>query len=173
MTIDNQKALEEEICTYCGAIIKKVDGPVHEYLKSSLGCWSNYCRVLEKEYSDQKYMKVHRLTVDTYACQHIGEDTPKSNQSTIVHLAASNLALDLGWNLNQIPRVMEAHTVKHKGSLERLSQLNFSCIMNITDVVLTKDSDIHSELIYKWAHEVWHAWSHKQKKISRLVNDLF
>ena len=39
-------------------------------LKSSTECKEHFDEILAKEFSDYRYGKVHRLTVDTYSLQH-------------------------------------------------------------------------------------------------------
>jgi len=60
--------------------LQKADGPAHAYMLSSPGCWAAYGELLAREYSDSAYRRLHRLSVDAYALQHPGIDTPQSPQ---------------------------------------------------------------------------------------------
>jgi len=57
-------------CEGCGISLADSEGPIHSYMLSSPACWKLYTEVLAREYSDEIYWKVHRLTVDAYAIQH-------------------------------------------------------------------------------------------------------
>lgn len=52
-------------CIGCQAEFAHIDGPTHEYMLSSPGCWAAYGEVLAREYSDNRLARLHRLTVDT------------------------------------------------------------------------------------------------------------
>lgn len=115
-----------ETCSFCGAITEVFDGPIHEYMISSPGCWATFGKILEKEYGDPEFMKVHRLTVDSFACQHPGEDEPRANQSVIVHLVALYLALEEKIDYKSIPKIMEEVITKFKNQFPRLQAPSFN-----------------------------------------------
>ncbi|HLW73652.1 MAG TPA: DUF5946 family protein, partial [Gammaproteobacteria bacterium] len=73
-------------CLGCGAEFPDRDGPTHRYMESSPACWAAYGEVLEREYSDPGYYRVHRLSVDAYAVQHPGRPSPQTIQSVNLHL---------------------------------------------------------------------------------------
>lgn len=48
-----------------------------------------FCEIMEREYSDLRYWKGHRFSVDAYACQHIGKNEDKrAMRSVNIHLAS-------------------------------------------------------------------------------------
>jgi Family of unknown function (DUF5946) len=71
---------------WCKGTFQTENGPTHEYMESIAGCWASFCRVLAREYQDQRFFIVHRLTVDSYAVQHPGNPSRQSIQSVGVHL---------------------------------------------------------------------------------------
>lgn len=81
-------------CRGCGALVPDTEGPTHRYLGASPGCWAVYGEILEKEYSDYRYWRAHRFTVDAYAVQHPGESSPPAIQSVAVHLISLYLMLE-------------------------------------------------------------------------------
>lgn len=68
-------------CMWCSGAFPEVAGPTHKYMQSTPGCWAAFGRVLAREYGDQRYFAVHRLTVDAYAIQHPGIPSRQSIQS--------------------------------------------------------------------------------------------
>ena len=75
-----------EACFGCGALVPKKNGPTHQYIGASPGCWEIFGEVLAKEYEEYDYPPVHRLTVDAYAAQHPGTPSKKSIQSVAIHV---------------------------------------------------------------------------------------
>ena len=54
-------------CMWCKGDFDAGEGPVHEYMESTSGCWATYSKVLTVEYQNWQVLHdVHRLTVDTY-----------------------------------------------------------------------------------------------------------
>lgn len=94
-------------CIGCQAEFAQIDGPTHEYVLSSPGCWAAYGEVLAREYSDYRPTRLHRLTVDTYAVQHPGVNVPAARRSVGLHLSRLYLLLEAGWSTNGV-RVCEA-----------------------------------------------------------------
>jgi Family of unknown function (DUF5946) len=81
----------------CGAEFEAITGSTHPDMLSVPGCWKMYGEILAREYQDSRYMKSHRLTVDTYAAQHPGVDTAQARNSVGIHLTRLCLILDFGW----------------------------------------------------------------------------
>jgi hypothetical protein len=160
-------------CPECGSETQDVEGPIHEYMISSPGCWKTFGDVLNKEYSDPAYMKVHRLTVDTFACQHVGDDDRRAKQSVIVHLLALHLAIDLKLGFSEIPSVMEAVIKELKGNFSKLSRPDFANVMKVTDVVTARSASEHCRLVTEWANQVWSAWRNEHDRIREMGKRFF
>lgn len=161
-----------EVCPYCGAQTPIMEGPTHEYILSPPGCWATLGSILEKEFSHPDYMKVHRLTVDAYGCQHPGNDEPKANQSVIVHLVALHLALEKKMAFDKIPKFMAKLISTKKGTFERLDLPCFDGVLNVTDVAKAKTAEEHCQLVQQWASQVWSAWSTEHQRIETMVQSL-
>jgi hypothetical protein len=66
---------------WCKGDFEAIEGPVHEYMESTPGCWAAFSKVLAAEYENYRTLgDVHRLTADTYAVQHPGQPARKSTQ---------------------------------------------------------------------------------------------
>jgi len=156
-------------CPECGSQTEEVEGPVHEYMTSSPGCWKTFGDVLSKEYSDPAYMKVHRLTVDAFACQHVGGEDPRAKQSVIVHLVALHLAFDHKLEFSKIPPVMDSLIPELKGRFPKLNRPDFANAMKVTDVACANSADEHCRLVTDWAGQVWEAWKNEHGRIREIA----
>lgn len=97
-----------EPCPGCGARFAPSDGPVHEYIGASAGCWALYAPLAAGVGPDPAVLQSSRigappavapppfaregagplepLLVDAYAAQHPGTPSPQAIQSVAVHL---------------------------------------------------------------------------------------
>jgi len=136
-----------ESCPDCGA---NVSG-------GRTACLKLFEEVLAKEFSDHRYMKEHRLTVDTYALQH-PDKYMKSAKSFAAHLTGiyaaifsedkSTIDRDVQrWLSNpvQISRP-EAPAPKQRGSL------------TIGHLHASDGPDQHLIRVREWAESTWMAW---------------
>lgn len=55
---------------WCKGAFGRLEGPTHEYMQSTPGCWASLGRVLAREYEGRGHIAVHRLAVDPDAVQH-------------------------------------------------------------------------------------------------------
>ena len=99
-------------CFACGGSFVAVEGPTHQYMASSPGCWNAYGEVLAREYENPMlFGAVHRLTVDAYALQHPGDASDRrARQSVWVHYAALYLSLRDNEDHSRIPSIMQKLT---------------------------------------------------------------
>jgi len=145
-------------CFSCGGEYPDIDGPVHRYMKSSPGCWSVYGEVLAREYSDNVYFDIHRLTVDAFAVQHPGSKDRQSVQSVGVHLVRLCLFLEHGLAAENANEAM-LEAGKNKSSFFFLEPpLNLGEI-TAADVHKAKSVEEHKALVKEWARCAWNAWS--------------
>ncbi len=64
-------------CVGCGArFLASVEGPTHEYMLASPGCWAAFTELIAREFGDPAYGALHRHAVDAYAVQHPGHRRP-------------------------------------------------------------------------------------------------
>jgi hypothetical protein len=108
------------LCPGCRADLPNTLGPTHDYMLSSPACWALYGEILAREYSDYRFMRMHRLTVDTYAVQHPGIDVLAARRSVAVHLSRLYLLLERQWPMeraNDVALAISAINKKLPGSL--------------------------------------------------------
>lgn len=153
-----RSGLNQIACDGCGAWVAVSDGPTHEYIGASPGCWSIYMDVLGREYGPYGFPECHRLTVDAYAVQHPGIPSRRSTQSVAAHLIALHLVLDRSVR----PRAVTAHLrsiVHNAGRFVWLEPPSFTGTLSILDVAAANDLAAHERVVWRWAASVWAAWA--------------
>lgn len=144
-------------CFSCGALVENIDGPVHRYMDSSPGCWAAFGEVLEREFSDVNYGVNHRLTVDAYALQHPGKQSPQSIQSIAIHLASLYMIFKRNMPMPEATRHMRK-LVEHKARFFWLDPPAGLGQVTVRDVLNAKDAEAHVQTVKKWAESAWSAW---------------
>jgi len=168
--MNNQISTSE--CPDCGASVPMIEGPVHPYFGSNAGCWRLYGEILEREYSDPRYMKVHRLTVDAYAAQHPGKNEPRSAQSVNVHLMALYLVFERGMSYEFATKALGKAVERKKHQFRWLPPPQRLGSITVLDVVRSPTPDEHERIVKAWANDVWIAWQSHWDEIERLANDV-
>ncbi len=150
--------IEKTECPGCGAVLPKIDGPVHRYMDGSPACFELFNKIPAFEYSDPCLLPTHRLTVDTYAVQHPGSKGSRQQiQSVGLHLSRLGLQLDRPTSPKETNDVMLGLS-KHKHTLELLEPpKRFS--MTVTDVAEHAGTPLHSEKVRAWALSTWNDWA--------------
>ena len=153
---DNNSA---EVCEDCGAAVEE----------GRAGCLRIFEEIIARDFSDYRYGRVHRLTVDAYALQH-PDRYMRSGKSFAAHLTGMCAAVEgedasavnqlvQKW-LSTNPRVDKpAHIPERRGGLT---------IIHVRDAV---DADEHVRRIREWAREVWGAWSEHHGLARRLIDE--
>lgn len=149
---------EETECPGCGAVLPRIDGPVHPYMGGSPACFEHFTKILAFEYSNPSLLPTHRLTVDTYAVQHPGrERTRRQIQSVGLHLARLGLQLDGPIPPKETNDVMLG-LGPHKHTLELVeAPKRFS--MTVANVAEHAGTPLHSVKVREWALATWNDWS--------------
>jgi hypothetical protein len=122
-----------------------MEGPTHPYVLSSPGCWKAYGEVLAREYQDQEYWPLHRLTVDAYAVQHPGVDNPQARNSVGIHLSRLYLMFEASWPIETQYEWLAPPS--HRGNL------------TVQHVLAARNSTDHLAAVEVWARSVWEAWA--------------
>jgi len=147
------------VCEDCGAAVDE----------GRAGCLKIFEEILAREFSDYRYGRIHRLTVDAYSLQH-PDKYMRSGKSFAAHLTGMCAALEaedaLSTNqavqqwLSTNPRVEKpAHLPERRGDL------------NITYVHGAADADEHISRVREWARDVWAAWSEHHGLARRLIDE--
>ena len=149
--------MKTESCIGCAIETEITDGPIHKYLLSSSGCWAKFGEILAREYENFEYMSVHALTVDAYALQHPGIESPQTISSVYVHLASLYSYFELKAPIAELSKIKQGLT-KYKNQFKWLEPPE-----NVTDItvayVLESDSAAqHREAVLKWAKYVYDRW---------------
>lgn len=145
-------------CMWCKGTFTDESGPTHAYMQSTPGCWAAYGRVLAREYQDQRYFPVHRLTVDAYAVQHPGVPSRQSIQSVGVHLVRLCLFLEQGLTPERANAAMLA-AAQHKQQYHWLEPPPSLGSLTVADVEAAAGVDEHLSLVQRWAAQMWQVWS--------------
>ena len=124
--------------------------------------------VLVKDYSDYRYGKTHRLTVDVYSLQH-PETYMISGKSFAAHLtgvcaaleyedgAATNRAMQKWLSTN--PAIEKPSGIpRDRGSI------------TINYLIGAIDPEQHAKRVREWADSVWGAWSDHHELARQLIN---
>ena len=125
---------------------------------SSPACWALYGEVLAREYSDMPgFGARHRLTVDAYAAQHPGKETPAAIKSVGVHLVRLYLILEGDLKLEEANAAMQKITqVKHR--FQWLTPPEVHGGLTVADVHAAASVGEHVTMVLAWAESMWVAW---------------
>lgn len=168
--------ISEVTCFGCGALVPNIQGPTHKYMLSSPGCWQIYGQILAKEYDPQQYnADIHRVTVDTYAVTHPGNNERKAIQSVHVHLVSLFCIYEKAMSGTEATYVLRnlAENKKLAATFVYLDPPSFQQTLHITDVVKAITVEEHRQLVHEWGKSVWDVWKGKhQDTITRIVTQL-
>lgn len=144
-------------CPGCGGLFPDVDGPTHRYLEATPGCWAAYGVVLAREYSDARYMAVHRLTVDAYAVQHPGQPARQTIRSVGLHLLSLCAVLERGLPPHEATALLQ-RAASGDLSFRWLDPPADRGRLTVADVQPAEDPVAHRERVQAWAEAAWAAW---------------
>lgn len=158
VSVWENKNIADEVCEDCGAVVAG----------GKAGCLKIFEEILAREFSDYRYGRIHRLTVDAYSLQH-PDRYMRSGKSFAAHLTGMCAALEGedALSVNQVvqkwlstnPQIDKpAHIPAQRGAL------------SITYLHSATDADEHIERAREWAREVWRAWSEHHDLARRLIN---
>ena len=151
-------------CFSCGALVPETDGPSHEYMLSSPGCWAVYGRLLARDYGEYNYPPVHRLVVDTYAVQHPGKPVRRAIQSVAVHLIGLYLSLEKGIEPRQVTEAIGRAT-RFSDGFVWLEPPPRPGRLTVVDVVATRTLEEYDRLGREWASSAWESWAAHHARI--------
>ena len=149
---------EQTACPGCHVMLPAIDGPTHAYMESSPACFAHFTAILAHEYSDERLLQTHRLTVDTFAVQHPGRAGSRPQiQSVGLHLARLCMQLDRPLPPKETNDVMLGLS-RHKHTLELL-ELPRSFAITAANVSPYAGTSDHGARVIAWATATWHDWS--------------
>jgi len=144
-------------------MVSDIDGPIHDYLDASPGCWERYGEILAREYGEYGYPEVHRQTVDAYAIQHPGVPArsardPRAIQSLAVHLISLYLVLECGLPARAATEGMR-RVLRNRERFHWLQPPASLGEMTVVDVLQAENLAEHEVLVRRWAQSAWDAWT--------------
>lgn len=157
-----------EICAGCGLKTEKIDGPTHNYLGASAGCWARFGEVLAREYENYQYMAVHNLTVDAYALQHPGAENPQTIGSANVHLASLYSYFMFDTPPGELARVKQQLT-QQKDNFVWLAPPQGLTAVTVADVLAATDATEHRERVQVWARYLFDGWKQHHATAAALL----
>lgn len=148
-----------DVCEDCGAVAAG----------GRAGCLELFEEVIAREFSDYRYGRTHRLTVDAYSLQH-PDKYMRSGKSFAAHLTGMCAALERedapalnqsvqSWLSTNPPIDKPAHLPERRGDL------------TVTYVHAAPDGDEHVKRVREWARAVWAAWAEHHELARRLINE--
>jgi hypothetical protein len=167
--LDGIKAMKRSTCFSCGARVLDVDGPVHLYMDSSPGCWAAFGTVLEREYTNFDYMRLHGLTVDAYAVQHPGKPSPQCIGSVAIHLASLCQIFERGTTMTESTRFMQ-RLARHKASFTWLDPPENLGPVTVVNLVVATNAEDHLKFVQEWARSAWAAWEEHHDQVRAWVD---
>lgn len=148
----------DEVCQDCGALVPE----------GRDGCLKLFEGILAREFSDYRYGRIHRLTVDAYSLQH-PDKYMRSGKSFAAHLTGMCSAMEAEDALatNQtVQRWLSTNPKIEKPSRlpERKGRLTIAYIHSAAD------ADEHIKRVREWALDVWGAWAEHHALARQLID---
>lgn len=143
---------KSEPCESCGAVVPG----------GTEGCKAMFNDILTLEFSDYRYSRVHRVTVDAYSLQH-PKQYMKSFKSHAAHLTGLCWALEYDRRPaigKALKRWLDGKLVKPK-----VAEPEFKGSVTIADVIGANSPKEQSEKVMLWAKSAWEAWSEHHETI--------
>ena len=119
-------------------------------------CKKLFEEILAKEFSDFRYARVHRLTVDTYSLQH-PDVYMISAKSFAAHLTGMCCAMAYANDPNLL-RILQKW-LDGKKQLQKPPALTNLGSLTIAHITNARDGLEHARLVNEWAADVWNAYS--------------
>ncbi len=162
-------------CPWCGAEVPDIEGPIHRYMTSSPGCWATFGTVLEREYANAAYARLHRLTVDAYAVQHPGEadpePSPQAIRSVCLHLISLYAVLERRVEPAHATRLLSTAS-QHRDWFRWLEPPTTVGEVTVVDVALATTAEAHEQAVTRWAESAWGAWRDHHATVAGWVGKL-
>lgn len=124
--------------------------------KSNQKCKEIFDIIIAREFSDFRYAKFHRLTVDAYSLQH-PDPYMISAKSFAAHLTGMCCAIEYDNDRNLL-RILQ-QWLNGKKQIEKPKLLDNVGSQTISRVVSAGDGTEHAKLIKEWAENVWDAYA--------------
>lgn len=137
----------DDVCEDCGAAVPE----------GKAGCQRMFEEVIAREFSDYRYGRIHRLTVDAYCLQH-PEPYMRSGKSFAAHLTGVCAALEREDSF-EINRVVQ-QWLSGNPAIDKPARLpEDRGELTIVHIHSAANAEEHNQRVREWANSVWVAWS--------------
>ena len=140
------KNSQKDVCEDCRASV----------IGGKMGCQKIFEEVIAREFSDYRYGRIHRLTVDVYCLQH-PEPYMHSGKSFAAHLTGICAALELenSFDTNGIVQKW----LSTNPQIEKPVQLpEYRGDLTIMYIHGASNAEEHNKRVWEWARSVWNDW---------------
>lgn len=142
----------------------------HPYIGAVHNCWNIYGEILAKEFSDPEYFAIHRITVDSYAAQHIGDQNDRrARQSANLHLIALYLYFEKKLPIPEILNFLKKST-EYKKDWPAVQHLTQAKWLTVQDVIKANNAQEHIEVVTQWGESVWKSYHTQHAVIINLYH---
>ncbi len=150
--------MSDNICPDCGAGIPS----------GMENCRQIFDEVLAREFSDFRYGRVHRMTVDAYSLQH-----PDSFLKSFTSHAAHLTGLCWAFEYDGSPKIGKAlkRWYDSKPQKQKVREPEEKGKKTIADIHKANDPDDHVKLVREWAWEAWQAWAESHETVRSWVKE--
>ncbi len=158
MNASENRNTSGDACEDCGALAAE----------GKTDCLKLFEETIAREFSDYRYGKIHRLTVDAYSLQH-PDDYMRSGKSFAAHLTGICAALENDEDalaLNQTVQKWLSTNPKIDKPVqipERRGNLTIAYIQSAVD------ADEYGKRVREWVQDVWSAWSEHHALAKQLI----
>jgi Family of unknown function (DUF5946) len=158
-----------ERCIGCGAIVARIDGPIHRYMTSAPGCWAKHGELSAYHLSDPGASDYRQLCADAYAVQHPGQPGPQATQSVGGHLVNLFAQLKVGLPVARAAAIIE-RGIRQKGYFAWLTPPSFEGAHTILFML----ANLHDprRAAHEWAASAWKAWAPHHAQVRAWYEDL-
>lgn len=159
MTIGEAGDRADERCQACGAAVPE----------GRNGCQNLFDEVIAREFSDYRYGRIHRLTVDAYSLQH-PKSYMRSGKSFAAHLTGICAALQYE-NSSEINRAVQKW-LSSNPPIRKPAQLpEKRGALTIVYVHDAANAEEHNQRVREWAQTVWEAWTAHHELARQLIGE--
>ena len=126
-------------------------------LPSGAECKKHFEGIIAREFSDYRFGKVHRLTVDAYSLQH-PDPYMVSAKSYAAHLTGMCCAMEHEGDRDLL-RTLQRWLNGRRDDLEKPAPLDELGTLTIAHLLPAADGAEHERLVREWAADVWSAYA--------------
>ena len=139
------------------------DGPVHDYLGASPGCWASFGALFNAGVPPTTGARWWPLVGDAYAVQHPGVPERRSIQSVGVHLLVLHAVLGRDAPVDQALAIRRRALRSGERIAETLSWLDppSGWPLNVDDVVTAPDAVERGRVADAYVESVWSEWDRR------------